>query len=172
MSKKTIGHAYLQDPRLEKAKELISEALNEHSQKIEGVKPADPELKQSYSELMTEFGANRGGKLFYDYIGSGIGNGALVELADGSVKYDFITGIGVHYFGHSHPGVVKAQVDGAVTNTTMSGNLQQNIDSPRLYKLILDQANKYKADFDHMFMTSSGVMATKRKSRSFTFRTF
>jgi 4-aminobutyrate aminotransferase-like enzyme len=54
---------------------------------------------------LQEFAADRGGKLFYDYIGSGIGNGPLVELADGSVKYDFITGIGVHYFGHSHPGV-------------------------------------------------------------------
>ncbi len=161
MSKKSIGQSYLEDPRIEQAKKLISEALNEHSAKVDKVKPADPELKQSYDELMTEFGQNRGGKLFYNYIGSGIGNGALVELADGSVKYDFITGIGVHYFGHSHAGVVAAQVDGAVTNTTMSGNLQQNIDSPKLYKLILDQANKNGGEFNHMFMTSSGVMAAE-----------
>lgn len=161
MSKKSIGQAYLEDPRLQEAKKLISETLKEHSSKITGVRSADPELKKGYDELMAEFGQNRGGKLFYDYIGSGIGNGALVELVDGSVKYDFITGIGVHYFGHSHSGVVSAQVDGAVTNTTMSGNLQQNNDSPRLYKLIVEQANKYGAGFDHMFMTSSGVMAAE-----------
>ncbi len=161
MSKKSIGEAYLADPRLVEAKKLISEALNDHSSKIEGVKAADPELKQSYESMMEEFGKNRGGKLFYNYIGSGIGKGALVELADGSVKYDFITGIGVHYFGHSHPEVIAAEVDGSITNTTMSGNLQQNVDSPKLFKLLLDQANKYDAGFDHMFMTSSGVMAAE-----------
>ena len=161
MTKKSIGQQYLEDARITQAKELIAQALSEHSQKITGVKAADSELKVEYEKLMEEFGKNRGGKLFYDYIGSGIGNGALVELADGSVKYDFITGIGVHYFGHSHADVVKAQVDGAVTNTTMSGNLQQNIDSPKLYKLILEQANKNGGDFNHVFLTSSGVMTAE-----------
>lgn len=161
VTKKTNGQKYLEDPRIVEAKKLISEALSEHAKDISRVKAADPELKQSYQELMEKFSKDRGGKLFYDYVGSGIGNGALVELADGSVKYDFITGIGVHYFGHSHPGVVSAQVDGAVTNTTMSGNLQQNIDSPKLFDLILEQANKYEGGFDHMFMTSSGVMAAE-----------
>ncbi len=158
---KTIATDYLTDPRIEKAKELITEALAEHSQKISGVKPANPDLHAPYEQMLEEFSDHRGGKLFYNYIGSGIGNGPLVELADGSVKYDFITGIGVHYFGHSHPGVVASQIDGAVTNTTMSGNLQQNVDSPKLFKLILEQANKNGAGFDHMFMTSSGVMAAE-----------
>ena len=153
--------AFFNDPRIEQAKNLIAEALAEHSAKITEVKPTPSENKQEYEKLLEDFGKMRGGKLFYDYIGSGLGNGALVELADGSVKYDFITGIGVHYFGHSHPGVVAAQVDGAITNTTMSGNLQQNVDSPKLFNLILEQANKYGAGFDHMFMTSSGVMAAE-----------
>ena len=158
---KTVASEYFSDPRLEEAKNLIDLALTDHSKKITKVKPGNPDLKEEYTKMLEDFSSDRGGKLFYDYIGSGIGNGPLVELADGSVKYDFITGIGVHYFGHSHPGVVKAQVDGAVTNTTMSGNLQQNVDSPKLFKLLLEQANKYGADFDHMFMTSSGVMAAE-----------
>jgi len=158
---KTIAESYLTDPRIQEAKKLVAQALAEHSEKISGIKTGNPDLKQSYSKMLEDFSAQRGGKLFYNYIGSGIGNGALVELADGSVKYDFITGIGVHYFGHSHPGVVQAQIDGAVTNTTMSGNLQQNVDSPKLFDLILDQSNKYGAGFDHMFMTSSGVMAAE-----------
>ena len=41
----------------------------------------------------------RGRPLVYPFVGSGIGNGALVELADGSVKWDFITGIGTNFFG-------------------------------------------------------------------------
>ena len=158
---KSVADQYFSDPRLQEAKKLIGEALEEHSSKITGVKGPTAELAQSYNDLLKDFSQDRGGKLFYDYIGSGIGHGPLVELADGSVKYDFITGIGVHYFGHSHPGVIAAQVDGAMTNTTMSGNLQQNIDSPRLFKLLLEQANKNGAGFDHMFMTSSGVMAAE-----------
>lgn len=157
----TVAQGYFNDPRLKEAKDLIKAAASEHASKITKVKPADKDLKASYAELLESFSKDRGGKLFYDYIGSGIGNGALVELADGSVKYDFITGIGVHYFGHSHPGVIEAQVEGALTNTTMSGNLQQNVDSPKLFELILNQANKNGADFDHMFMTSSGVMAAE-----------
>ena len=157
----TIASAYFNDPRLQEAKALIRAAATEHSKKIDKVKGPNSQLTESYDALLKSFSASRGGKLFYDYIGSGIGNGSLVELADGSVKYDFITGIGVHYFGHSNPGVIEAQVDGAITNTTMSGNLQQNIDSPKLFELILEQANKNGAGFDHMFMTSSGVMAAE-----------
>lgn len=161
MTKKTIGEEFLNDPRLEEAKKIIQDVLKDHTSKITKVKPADPELKESYENLLKDFSANRGGKLFYDYIGSGIGNGGLVELCDGSVKYDFITGIGVHYFGHSHPGVINAEVEGSITNTTMSGNLQQNSDSPKLFELLLNQANKNGAGFDHLFMTSSGVMAAE-----------
>jgi len=158
---KSVAEDYFNDPRLKEAKDLIAKTLEEHSSKITGVRGPKSELKQTYQDLLNDFSEDRGGKLFYDYIGSGIGNGPLVELADGSVKYDFITGIGVHFFGHSHPGVVAAQIDGAMTNTTMSGNLQQNIDSPKLFKLLLEQANKNGAAFDHLFMTSSGVMTAE-----------
>lgn len=158
---KTVAEDYYKDPRLQEAMDLIEKVISEHSKKVDKVKGANTELKASYEKMLEEFSKKRGGKLFYDYLGSGVGNGALVELADGSVKYDFITGIGVHYFGHSHPGVVKAQVQGSLSNTTMSGNLQQNVDSPKLFDLILEQANKYNGGFDHMFMTSSGVMAAE-----------
>ena len=123
---KTVASSYFEDPRLEQAKKLIEETLADHTKNITEVRAGKPELADAYKNMIEEFSDHRGGKLFYNYIGSGIGNGALVELADGSVKYDFITGIGVHYFGHSHPGVVKAQVEGALTNTTMSGNLWCN----------------------------------------------
>ena len=38
---------------------------------------------------------------------------------------------------------------------------QITTDSPKLFDLILTQANKNGAKFDHMFMTSSGVMAAE-----------
>lgn len=159
MANSPFGVSLAQDKRIKEANEAILKVVKEYSSKITEVKPADPELKKSYEETMEEFSKKRGGPLFYKYIGSGLGNGALVELMDGSVKYDFISGIGVHYFGHSHPGVIKAQLESAVMGTTMSGNLQQNVDSPKLFKLLVDGANRYGAGFDSVFLTTAGVLA-------------
>src|SRR5690349_21790871 len=96
---KTVADGFFADPRLKEAKKLIQDALKEHQSKITGVKAANPELKESYDQLLKKMAEFRGGALFYNYLGTGIGHGPLVELADGSVKYDFITGIGVHYMG-------------------------------------------------------------------------
>jgi acetylornithine aminotransferase len=103
----------------------------------------------------------RGGALFYNYLGSGIGNGPFVELADGSVKYDFITGIGVHYMGHSHPGVINAQINGAISNTVMNGHLQQNTDTAGLLELISKEACKYGSAVKNVFLSTSGAMANE-----------
>lgn len=158
---KTVADGFFTDPRLEKAKELIQEALAEHSSQILGVKAANPELKESYDGLLKKMAEYRGGALFYNYLGSGIGNGPFVELADGSVKYDFITGIGVHYMGHSHPGVIDAQIKGAISNTVMNGHLQQNTDTAALLELFSKEACKYGATVKNVFLSTSGAMANE-----------
>ena len=155
----TKAQDFFSDPRLKEAKKLIREALKEHQSKLTGVKEANPELKESYSNLLKRVADYRGGALFYNYLGSGIGNGPLVELADGSVKYDFITGIGVHYMGHSHPGVIEATIDGAVSNTVMNGHLQQNTDTAKLLELLSTEACKYGSEVKNVFLTTSGAMA-------------
>src|SRR5690606_36877990 len=94
-------------------------------------------------------------------VGSGLGRGPLVELADGSVKYDFITGIGVHYMGHNHPALLDAGVDAAIESTVMQGNLQQNHHSEKLLGQLLDAANRKGGAFAHGFLTSSGAMANE-----------
>ena len=156
---KTVADGFFADPRLKEAKKLIQEALKEHQTLIKGVKPANPELKESYDQLLKKMADFRGGALFYNYLGTGIGHGPLVELADGSVKYDFITGIGVHYMGHSHPGVIDAQINGAISNTVMNGHLQQNTDSAKLVELFSTQACKNGAEVKNVFLTTSGAMA-------------
>lgn len=158
---KTVADGFFADPRLKEAKKLIQDALKEHQKQITGVKPGNPELKESYDQLLKKMGEYRGGALFFNYLGSGIGNGPLVELADGSVKYDFITGIGVHYMGHSHPGVIDAQINGAISNTVMNGHLQQNTDSAKLVELFSTQACKYGAEVKNVFLTTSGAMANE-----------
>jgi acetylornithine aminotransferase len=158
---KTAADGFYNDLRLKEAKKLILEALKEHSAKITGIKKGDPELKESYEELLKKMADYRGGALFYNYLGSGIGNGPWVELADGSVKYDFITGIGVHYMGHSHPGVIEAQINGAISNTVMNGHLQQNTDTAKLLELISTEACKYGAIVKNVFLSTSGAMANE-----------
>lgn len=142
------------DPRIKEARKLIAEVIKDRQQHITGLRPADPNLKQNYEALLAGFADVRGNKLYYPYIGSGIGRGVFVELLDGSVKYDFITGIGVHYLGHSHHFLVDAAVDAALSNTTMQGNLQQNADALEFSELLIKQSG-----LDHCFLTSSGAMA-------------
>jgi acetylornithine/N-succinyldiaminopimelate aminotransferase len=144
------------DRRIIEAKKLILSAVADQQKKLTGIRPPDPELKASYQEALKKFAKYRGTELWYPYIGSGIGKGAFVELLDGSVKYDFITGIGVHHFGHSHPELIAASVDGAISDLVMQGNLQQNSDSLELMEILLEESK-----LDHCFLTTSGTMANE-----------
>jgi acetylornithine/N-succinyldiaminopimelate aminotransferase len=146
----------LNDPKVKEAKKLLTEALSNHSRHIGKPKDPDPDLAQDFEKLLESYGQMRGGPLFYPYIGSGLGKGALVELMDGSVKYDFITGIGVHGFGHSHPDIVSSSIDAALTDTVMEGHLQQNSDAYELTKLLIDISG-----LDHCFLSSTGAMANE-----------
>ena len=114
------------DPRLAEAKKLLLAAVADHQSTLSGIRPPNPELADSYQSMLDDFGKIRGGNLYFPYLASGIGNGPFVELADGSVKLDMITGIGVHGFGHSHPALVETGNDAALCDTVMQGNLQQN----------------------------------------------
>ena len=149
------------DDRVKKAKELLVEALREKSDAITSVRPPQESLESEYSSLLEKFGAIRGNNLFFPYLSSGIGNGPFIELADGSVKLDFITGIGVHGFGHSHPMLVEAGVDAIITDTVMQGNLQQGSDSYEIAKLLTETACESGAKLKHCFLSTSGAMANE-----------
>ena len=91
--KNTIARKFLDDPRLEQAKKLIGDVILDHQKHITKISHGAPDQSENYQQMIQELSQNRGGNLFYRYIGSGFGNGPFVELVDGSVKYDFITGI-------------------------------------------------------------------------------
>ena len=97
----------------------------------------------------------RGGGLFFPYISSSLGSGSKVLLTDGSVKLDFINGIGAH-FGHGLEFLRNASIDAALEDTIMQGNLQQNERSFELMKLLINQSK-----MDHCILTSSGAMANE-----------
>ena len=159
--KKLVADKIANDPRLAQAKQLILDLIAEHSSELAEVRDPDQELHQDYEKMLEEFGGYRGGSLYFPYLSSGAGNGPFVELADGSVKLDLITGIGVHGFGHCHPDLIAAGIDSAISDTVMQGNLQTNCESVDLSKTILDLANKNGQHYDHCFLSTSGAMANE-----------
>jgi acetylornithine/N-succinyldiaminopimelate aminotransferase len=144
------------DSRVAKAKSLLVDAVKSHQSHLSGIRPPNPQLRQKYQDLLAAFSECRGGKLWFPYLGSGIGNGVFVELLDGSVKYDFISGIGPQVLGHSHPNLVEAGVDAAISDLVMQGNLQQNGDALELSIHLCRVSG-----MDHCFLTSSGAMANE-----------
>jgi acetylornithine aminotransferase len=149
------------DPRVMQAKRLMLEALEARQADITSVRAADPERKIAYDALIRSFSQDRAGELFYPYLASGIGRGPLVELADGSVKYDMISGIGVHYWGHSSRVLVEAALDGAISDTIMQGNLQQGVSAAQLTRSLLELAGGGASRLRHCFLSSSGAMANE-----------
>lgn len=145
----------LSDKGILQAKELILKALDE-SQKDLKLKGPDPKRKISYEKLIEGISKARGSPLWYPYLGSGIGKGPFVELLDGSVKYDFISGIGTHFLGHSNKTLVIAAIEAALSDTIMQGHLQQNNASYTLMEILLKNSG-----LDHCFLTSSGAMANE-----------
>ena len=149
------------DPRIAEAKKLILDAVAEHSANINEIKGANPDLAADFQKTLDDFGSIRGGNTYFRYLSSGLGNGPFVELVDGSVKLDMITGIGVHGYGHSHPMLVEAGVDAAISDTVMQGNLQQNSESYDIVKLLSDTACESGAGLKHCFLSTSGAMANE-----------
>lgn len=156
MDKKLVARMLDADPRIAQAKVCLLETVKEYQSAIKQILPPDESLKQRYQEVIQNFSHQRGAHLYYPYLGSGVGRGPFVELEDGSVKYDFISGIGVHYFGHSHPDILSASIDASFSDVVMQGNLQQNKDAALLTDLLCKQSG-----LEHCFLTTSGAMANE-----------
>lgn len=152
----TLAGKCFRNPRIAKAKQELLAVIREAQAEIDGPRPPHPHQKIAYQHLLESLSERRGGKIYYPYLGSGLGKGALVELLDGSIKYDFISGIGVHHFGHSHAKLIEANIDAAITDTVMQGHLQQNWDTLHLMNLLAQTAK-----MDHCFLSSSGAMANE-----------
>lgn len=154
--KETIDASLKNDPKVSEAKRLILSAVKEHSEKLTGVKAPQTDKIISYQEWIEALNKARGAPLFFPYLGSGLGKGALVELLDGSVKYDMISGIGVHIMGHSHPDIISASIDAALSDTVMQGNLQQNKEALDFSQILMEASG-----FHHCFLSTSGITANE-----------
>ncbi len=149
------------DPRVAQARELLTSALADAQSQIKGVCPPQADLVAFSESLLERLAKARGGATYFPYLASGLGRGPWVELADGSIKLDFIAGIGVHGLGHSHPLLLAASLDAALDDTVMQGNLQQHRPSLQICERLLEIAGRGSASLDHCLLTTSGAMANE-----------
>lgn len=141
--------------------QIIDDVVRAQSQITAVRGPSDSTAELRYIEMLKDSCSVRGkSKLFFDYIGSGLGNGPFVELADGSVKLDMICGIGVHFFGHSDPEGMRTALRAAMGDTPMQGNLQQNAEATEFARVIVEQASK-GSNLKYAFLSNSGAMANE-----------
>lgn len=156
----THGQELRQSPTLHSAIDTILAEVKARASRI--VEPRAPraDLRESYEELMKRAGEVRGRGLLYPYIGSGVGNGALVELLDGSVKWDMICGIGVHFFGHCEPDLMREALLSGIDDTVKHGNLQTNADAFEFAETLVAEAAK-RSRLRHCYLSTSGAMANE-----------
>jgi 4-aminobutyrate aminotransferase-like enzyme len=156
----TLGQQLRHAPGVRAAIGVLINELKAKSAQITDIRPARPELKQSYDDLIARATAARGRGLLYPYMGSGIGNGALVELADGSVKWDMICGIGVHFFGHSDPDLSEAAIISGLDDTLKHGNLSSGFEPYEFMETLLREAGR-ASKLKHCYLSTSGAMANE-----------
>ena len=101
----------------------ITNQLMQAAFDLEDVRSPDPGRADESQKWIKEIARVRGRDLIYPMVPSGRASGPFVEMLDGSVKMDLITGIGVHLFGHGHPELILTGVKAALKGTTMQGTL-------------------------------------------------
>lgn len=156
----THGARLRGSPALAAAVDAVVAEVRAASAHLTGERPPLAALKQTYDDLMAQAAAVRGRGLLYPCIGSGLGNGALVELADGSVKWDMVCGIGVNFFGHSEPEMLRVAVASGADDVVKHGNLSSNFDAYEFARTLVGEAAK-GSRLRHAYLATSGAMANE-----------
>lgn len=156
----TLGRELFNSKDVNSLLDNLVEQVLARSQRLQGVRDPDPALEAEATKVIQGIGATRSRPLFYNYVGSGLGRGPYVELQDGSVKLDLINGIGIHLFGHSHPKVVRATLQGALADIVQQGNLQPNGEYLEMSERLLRIAKK-NSRLNYVWLATCGTMANE-----------
>lgn len=157
---KLIGHEIQNSPKIQKLISELVAAVAAEEQELAKVAPPKAEFSDHSKSLFSEIAKYRGRPLNYQFIGTGAGHGAHVEIEDGAVKLDLINGIGVHLFGHSHPKLREAAIRGALSDIIMQGNLEPNHEYVELSKRLVELASK-NSRLRHVWFATCGTMANE-----------
>ena len=148
------------DPAVKTHVDALVAAATAAQAGITGARPADPAMADSFADALARTAAVRGRGPIMPYLGTGLGNGPLVQLADGSVKWDMLNGIGVHMFGHGDPRMLRAAVRAGLSDLCMQGNLTSNADSVAFAELLVQEAAR-TSGIAHCFVSNSGCMVNE-----------
>jgi 4-aminobutyrate aminotransferase-like enzyme len=107
---------------------------------------------------LDKLSALRGRPPFFPYMGSGLGRGARVMLADGRWILDFTLGIGVHLFGHGNLDLIETAIRAAASDLVMQGNLIFNAEYVALMDTLLAHA---PAGMERCWLSLSGADANE-----------
>jgi 4-aminobutyrate aminotransferase-like enzyme len=148
----------------------ISQQVAATIQGCEGIRAPNPERLADSQTMIDRMGQLRGRPLLYPMMPTGRGSGPYIEMMDGSVKLDLITGIGVSLFGYNHPELVMEALKASLRAPVTQGTLMPGKDFLRLSQAVLNGANgeglshlpaEAKAKLAGVWMTSCGTMANE-----------
>jgi 4-aminobutyrate aminotransferase-like enzyme len=148
------------DPQVQQSIDAIVARVRAAQAALTGARAADPARKAAFDAAMKRTADVRGRGPIMPYLGTGHGNGPLVELLDGSVKWDMLNGIGVHMFGHGDPRMVAAALRAGLSDLCMQGNLTSNQDSVAFGEFLVGEAGK-SSRIAHCFVSNSGCMVNE-----------
>lgn len=156
----SIGQQILSSEKINKLVQELAQEVTRENNKISGVRDPNPSLMAAAGAKRTQIGQLRGRPLYHQYIGSGAGRGAYVELEDGSVKLDLINGIGIHVMGHGHPKLIETAIRASLSDIVMQGNLQPNSEYVKLTETITRLAGK-QSRLKYAWLATCGTMANE-----------
>ncbi len=160
MSDANVADRFHQAPEVQAAVDTIITSLEAAQADLTQARPPRESAVETLDGWIARNTSTKGRGPIFPYVGSGIGRGPLVELLDGSVKWDLINGIGVHMFGHSDPSMVRAAIEASLGDVAMEGNLQFNSESIAFAELLVEEAMR-GSKLRHAFITNSGAMANE-----------
>jgi 4-aminobutyrate aminotransferase-like enzyme len=138
----------------------LAALIIQEQQKINQLRPPQANLAADYAASLTELAELRGRNLIYPYLSSGRGHGPFTQLADGSVKYDLVNGIGVNLLGHGHKAYIEALLENAAADIVTGGNLLPYPEPYALSKTLLAAVSQTR--LKHLWFACSGSMANEQ----------
>ncbi len=157
---KLAGHRILNSTKIQKLISELVAAVEAEESALTAASSPKAEALDHGKRVFDEIAKYRGRPLNYQFVGTGAGHGAYVEVEDGSVKMDLINGIGVHLFGHGHTKIREAAVRGALSDVVMQGNLEPNHEYVKLSKQLVELASK-NSRLRHVWFSTCGTMANE-----------